>query len=87
MVSSSTNSAYSSSVGSGEPFFEQVVFALVVLVIPSVSDVSQLLRGTFASSTKYLRQSSLPYLAAVATQLSFTASDIFLSSTKIFQDV
>ena len=28
----------------------------------------QLLRGAFASSTKYLRQSSWPYLAAFATQ-------------------
>ena len=54
------------------PFFEQVVFALGVLVVPSVSDVIPVLRGAFASSTKYLRQSSWPYLAAVVTQLSFT---------------
>ena len=32
----------------------------------------QSLRGTFASSTKYLRQSRRPYLAALSTQSSFT---------------
>ena len=45
----------------------------------------QSLRGTFASSTKYLRQSSWPNFAAIATQSIFTSSDIFLSSTKYFK--
>ena len=44
-------------------------------------------RGTFASSTKYLRQSRRPYIAAFPTQAIFTSSDIFLSSNEIFQDV
>ena len=35
-----------------------------MLVVTSESDVCQLSRGTFASSTKYLRQSSWPYFAA-----------------------
>ena len=39
----------------------------------------------FASSTKYLRQSSWPYIAAFPTQSLFTSSDIFLSSTKYFK--
>ena len=49
--------------------------------------LAQSLRGTFASSTKYLRQSSRPYHAALYTHARFTPADIFLSSTKIFQDV
>ena len=53
-------------------FFEQVVFALGVLSVPSASDVSPVVRGIFASSTKYLRQSSWPYIAAYLTQLTFT---------------
>ena len=69
------------------PFFEQVVFAVGLFVVTSVSDVfASRSRGTFASSTKYLRQSRRPYHAALYTHARFTPSDIFLSSTKIFQD-
>ena len=67
--------------------FRASSFRTRVLVVTSVSDVSQCSRGTFASSTKYLRQSSWPYLAAFAAQSTFTSSDIFLSSNEIFQDV
>ena len=67
------------------PFFEQVVFALGVLVVTSVSDCFQSLRGTFASSTKYLRQSSGQTLQRLPRSRLFTSSDIFLSSTKYFK--
>ena len=56
-----------------------------MLVVTSASDVSPVLRGTFASSTKYLMQSSWPYVAADMHTVDFTSSDIFLSSTRYFK--
>ena len=68
------------------PFFEQVVFAVGLFVVTSASDVfASRSRGTFASSTKYLRQSRRPYHAALYTHARFTPSDIFLSSTRYFK--
>ena len=46
---------------------------------------SQSLRGAFASSTKYLRQSRWPYPAAFHTQSTLYHISIFLSSTKYFK--
>ena len=69
------------------PFFEQVVYALGVLVVTSVSDVSQLLRGTFASSTKYLMQSRRPYLAALYHTVTLYLLRYLSFFNEIFQDV
>ena len=65
------------------PFFSQVVYALGVLVVTSASDVVQWLRGAFASSTKYLRQSRWPYIAAIATQSIFNTSVSFFLQRNI----
>ena len=67
-------------------FFEQVVFALGVLSVPSASDVSPVVRGIFASSTKYLRQSSWPYYCSVLHAVTFTIRYLSFFN-KIFQDV
>ena len=47
----------------------------------------QSLRGTFASSTKYLRQSSRPYLAALSTQSTLYLIRYLSFFDEIFQDV
>ena len=48
---------------------------------------SQWLRGTFASSTKYLRQSSWPYIAAAATTVELHYIRYLSFFNEIFQDL
>ena len=69
------------------PFFEQVVFALGVLVVTSEAMYRQSLRGTFASSTKYLRQSSRPYACSVSHAVDLQIIRYLSFFDEIFQDV